>query len=317
MKCLSLLAAIIFSIVISSCGQEQHSELLSLNATSEWRKYLDDQLPFCMGQPSKENCDDGDMTLFNGLSCASGDSRGCYAVEVSQSSDGRWWRSPRRLGGNNGEDNSFSRDMAMGVMLYLVTRRDAESANRWLNWIEGNRPCLADKPWPLEGCAVRGPHRYCTDEVDQRCTLTPSSWALLGRVWDYLGIRRNAEMRRYEGADGDALVFAAEQNDAGYTLHLVGVEVLLKQIMQAGREHREKAATNLAHRQPENIFFRWLNEGAHSKLATELQKLCPSPSQPHRGKKYQWAWERDTDSAAWRNSMIWDCLFMLNILKIN
>lgn len=317
MRVLSLGATIVLTMALSACGNNQQSDVMSANGQSEWRAYINDQLSFCMGHPSKEDCDDGDMTLFSGLSCAGGDQRGCYAVQISQSGNGRWWRSPRRIDGNLGQHNSFSRDMAMGTMLYLVTRRDTQAATRWLNWIEDNRPCLAEKPWPLEGCAIRGPHRYCTDEEDQRCTLTPASWALMGRVWDYLGLGRNAEMRRYEGADGDPMVIAAEQNDPGYTLHLVGVEVYLKQIMQAGREQREKVARILAKRQPGNLFFRLLHEGPTNMIASELAQVCPNPGQPHAGRKSQWAWERDTNSQAWRHSMMWDCLFMLNNLRLN
>src|SRR5712664_1853578 len=44
-----------------------------------------------------DHCDDGDMTLFNGMLCSSDDARGCDAVRGAQGSDGRWWRSPRRI----------------------------------------------------------------------------------------------------------------------------------------------------------------------------------------------------------------------------
>src|SRR4051794_20855639 len=42
------------------------------------------------------SCDDGDMTLFNGLLCAAGDRRGCDGVSNAQDAGGRFWRSPRR-----------------------------------------------------------------------------------------------------------------------------------------------------------------------------------------------------------------------------
>src|SRR4051812_26493414 len=56
------------------------------------------------GADGPDACDDGDMTLFNGLLCLAGveevdrDGKkqfiGCDAVRKSQGSDGRWWRSP-------------------------------------------------------------------------------------------------------------------------------------------------------------------------------------------------------------------------------
>jgi hypothetical protein len=106
-------------------------------------------------------CEDGDMVLFNGLLCASGEAEGCEMVRRSQVSVagvdlGRWFRSPRRLElGNDhdrdgklddelgGEDadgdgriaeqelNSFSFDMSVGVMLTLArawSGRDVDAA---------------------------------------------------------------------------------------------------------------------------------------------------------------------------------------------
>ena len=87
--------------------------------------------------PSKEGtnrdpCDDGDMTLFNGLLCLAGESAGCDAVRNSQGADGRWWRSPRRI---NWEapiyDVSFSPDQALGVFGYIIGTRDAAAFERW------------------------------------------------------------------------------------------------------------------------------------------------------------------------------------------
>ena len=43
----------------------------------------------CDGWPSKDDCDDGDMTLFSGLLCGSGEPSGCAAVRASRSGSGR------------------------------------------------------------------------------------------------------------------------------------------------------------------------------------------------------------------------------------
>jgi hypothetical protein len=76
-----------------------------------------------LGQP--QECDDGDMTLFNGLLCAAGESAGCEAVARSQDTDGRWWRSPRRIGWEApAHDVSFSPDQSLGDLLYAVQTKD-------------------------------------------------------------------------------------------------------------------------------------------------------------------------------------------------
>jgi hypothetical protein len=89
--------------------------------------------------PSKEilghpqDCDDGDMTLFNGLLCAAGESGGCDAVAHSQGTDGRWWRSPRRIGwGSPDHDVSFSPDQSVGVLLYALHTGDRGRFSKWL-----------------------------------------------------------------------------------------------------------------------------------------------------------------------------------------
>ncbi|RVG01814.1 hypothetical protein CN230_31330 [Sinorhizobium meliloti] len=86
-------------------------------------------------------CDDGDMTMFNGLFCFAGDERGCQGVVDAQDPDtgqGQWFRSPRiRLLGHNDCGNaSFSPDMALGVQLYLVKTGDAERAMKWAKWLD-------------------------------------------------------------------------------------------------------------------------------------------------------------------------------------
>ena len=48
--------------------------------------------------PQSFNCDDGDMTMFNGLLCASGEKSGCAAVQSAQDPSGRFYRSPHQKG---------------------------------------------------------------------------------------------------------------------------------------------------------------------------------------------------------------------------
>lgn len=100
---------------------------------------------------------DGDMTLFNGLLCLSGESTGCRAVANAQFTPDKiplitcdlpdkdqfiqrnmyaWGRSPRRADPCHALENeeveganSFSRDMFLGVLLYfytMYTKRDED-----------------------------------------------------------------------------------------------------------------------------------------------------------------------------------------------
>lgn len=138
------------------------------------------------GVGSPQPCDDGDMTLFNGLLCAAGDERGCAAVKDSQDSEGRFWRSPRRLGmdSSNGSDVSFSEDQALGVMLYLLQSNDVSTFNRWVIWIANHRPCLIMKNGV---CDLPGWPRFCTDDSDNRCALRPMNCLVLDFLADRFG----------------------------------------------------------------------------------------------------------------------------------
>jgi hypothetical protein len=262
------------------------------------------------------DCDDGDMTLFAGLLCASGDRLGCETVRQAQDGNGRWWRSPNRKGNALNHSISFSRDMSMGVLLYLVETRDTEAANKWLRWIYKKRPCLLENP--LNGkCITYGAARFCTDEENQTCTLTSGNWALLGHVWDALGLEKTEEMKMLGQVDPKLQESIVAATPVGYQLHLHAVEVLLKAKLNVQRSQREAIADLIYSRQPENPFFGWLAGASTDELKNRLLTLCPSQNSSSLGSRRQWAWERDTSSAAWQDSMGWDCIFLDNLLKGN
>lgn len=145
------------------------------------------QLPFCDYRegkfPSKYKlpekpgalegpaCEDGDSVIFNGLTCATGDRRGCAAVLASQGPNGLWWRSPRRRVGRiidpEGKETIFSNDHALGAMLYILETRNSDAFKNWITWIGQNGRYLGHIP------------RYCDDD---RCAFKPIDCPLLDRV---------------------------------------------------------------------------------------------------------------------------------------
>jgi len=126
--------------------------------------------------PSKEEakslgnfgCDDGDMTLYNGLLCAAGVPEGCDAVERSQTleqtkDNGRWWRSPRKVhsvepvGAETKIQRTFGADQALGVWAYLAEKKNGERFRRWIAWMDRNPRCIDCLP-------TRITPRYCEDD---------------------------------------------------------------------------------------------------------------------------------------------------------
>ncbi len=275
-----------------------------------WRELA----PRCAGHPSKDACDDGDMTLFGGLLCASGEAEGCDLVRDAQDWNGRWWRSPRRVGGNLGQGNSFSRDMSLGVLLYLVTTRDTDAAERWIAWIEAHRPCMVDRPGG--GCLIYGAHRLCTDDADARCTITPTIWALMDRVFAELGLPPSPQMLFSRGNDHLAIVQQARLAPAGYEMHLAGVEVFLLEKLTDPVSFRAEAAAHLAEREPGNPFFAYLDGGRSPELQERVLEVCPSRTSGPPATRFQWAWERATTERAWEHSMGWDCVFAARVVGL-
>lgn len=278
--------------------------------------------------PSKEEppgvCDDGDMTLFNGLLCAAGEPAGCDGVKRAQDGAGRWWRSPRRIGMEYpSTDVSFSPDHTRGVLLYAATTGDAAALERYGDWIENNRPCLV--PNPFGGCAVLGWPRLCRDDqVDKRCTFRPwtcVSFALAstrlsaprldvcGRVLRQLKIEVSNFFDKAEMyATGSALV-----NDPGFPMHLAAVDLFLLTKLNADPNIIKLAAQILVVREPKNPFFQFLAGAPAADVTDLVLDLCPSPEKPS-ARRFQWAWEREASEEAWLDSMYWDCIFMGRLL---
>ncbi|HYX37867.1 MAG TPA: hypothetical protein VE954_32590 [Oligoflexus sp.] len=274
---------------------EKPTEILPLTT---WRSWA----PLCEGHPSKGNCDDGDATLFSGLLCLAGEDQGCRAVKAAQDTTGKFWRSPRRVGVE--ASNSFSRDMALGVLAYLVATKDTDAAQSWLQWIDQNSVCQIK----LGTVCQLKTWRYCREDSDARCLITPGMWSMMRRVWEYLGLPLHKEMRT---TGENTLVAEAGQAPLGYALHLKAVIFFLYQKIGKNLPFEWDLIHTIAERQPDNLFFQYLQEGSSERLQQSLLALCPREAP---GETRQWTWERDTAENAQLQSMGWDCIFMGRLL---
>ncbi|MCV2350815.1 hypothetical protein [Paucibacter sp. Y2R2-4] len=288
-------------------------------------------------------CDDGDMTLFNGLLCAVGEPLGCLGVkEALDRNSGQWYRSPRiRLNGNDRGGASFSPDMAMGVQLYLLKTKDIDSALRWLMWLHDHVPCWVE----LGGaCLVRAPvPRFCTDppkpgdKQNFECTVRPGDAAALSATVSWLQEKAGMQplpsgsLRAYLGSwSGKTAGFVklgAECNRVGFSQHLVAVGILLERMMGSTHPDLEVAAKLLVSGEerscatfktmgdPNNAFFRWLAEGSTQAVKDQVLARCPAPDRLPTPPLHQWQWEREDADKAWEHSSYWDCVFMYRLLK--
>lgn len=314
-----------FALLLAS-NEASHGDELG-SRLEYWRREAFECALQAPAFPSKEvlnrpaECDDGDMTLFNGLLCSSGDPFGCDAVARSQGDDGRWWRSPRRIGWEAPQhDVSFSPDQSLGVLLFAIATGQKDRLARWLAWIENNRPCeiaIAGR------CLQRGWLRFCRDDFDKRCSLRPADCVRIELTAQRLGIdgslcrRVMKELQLPESMLlplDDFLLSSAAVNDIGYPLHLAAVGLFLAR--QSGfKSDKVRAATEvLVARQSENAFFLFLRDGNTPAVQQMLFLTCPATDRPS-GNRFQWTWERETKTDAWKESMYWDCIFLGRLLQ--
>ena len=245
----------------------------------------------CGVSASKDNCDVGDATLFNGLLCLSGDELSCEAVRRSQGSDGRIWRAEFRVAAD--AVNSFSRDMAMGVLAYLVATKDVELARRWMIWIENNN-------W-----------RLCRESSDNRCDFTPGFWSLFRDVWKYLGLPLNQNMSSAFLDDSVLALLQSQFAPAGFELHLSSVNLLVRRSMGQQSATLNSLSQALAMRQGQNPFFAYLAEGASSNVLRRATEWCPRAAPSFRT---EWSFERNEQDKPWERSMGWECVMLINFL---
>ena len=233
----------------------------------------------------------------------------CQAV-TGEPRPGLWFRNPnRRFNG----DASFSRDMAMGVLIGLGNPTYSPDvkwphADAWARWIDESRPCLVKKPkWAGGGCLIRSEvYKYSPDD---RSDITPSGWGLIGRVWDANGWPKNSHMSSGFGMDGDYDVEEAKYCPFGYVLHLHALEGYLKRIINQSAEYCQKILDICYKRQPDNLLFKILAQNA--ALDEDLISYLIIASD-WKGPQYNWLWSTDKIGDAYLSGDAcgWDLVFL-------
>lgn len=248
--------------------------------------------PWCntrLGFPAKagqEPSSQGDCVLFNALLTFAGVKEAVEYIPACIAEDGRPARSPDRLA-LSGEEDAFSKDMLLGVLLWTLVTRRPEPLDRLIGYI--NRT----------GC-------LCAKASDRRCTMTPQMTYLTNRVAKAVGCASRLKGDWLPGWAFAALeVASALVTPLGYQCHLISVKALICRLLG---EDVKTAPAALCRRDPKNPWFAYL--AGHEQKSSELLLSCDV--QPGRG--HQWSWERDSAQAAWRDSMGWDIVFLCNLL---
>lgn len=242
------------------------------------------------GMPVKGDMDSGDSMLWAGLMTAVGYADAIAGIKKCQTPDGRLWRCTDRV--NNQPTNSFSRDMSLGFILYFAKTKDHEMADKWIKYIKKEG-----------GLFPSG------ESEDTRHIVTPSVWWLMS----YAGMRvpRKWELTRFLYKPYRKI--EAKMTPRGYQTHLQGVALLILALSSGKRD--KKMGRALYDKEPDNAFFAWLaglagNAEAINNTYRTIHDLAP-------GTGRQWCWEREDNEKAWKDSMLWDFLFIEMLLELD
>ena len=243
----------------------------------------------------------GDSLLWAGLLHASGDD---YTNQIlnCQDSTGRFWRSPRL--NRNDPINSFSRDMALGLL--VATAADYRS-NRTFKLDNALRRWLS--------FTIKNKYQAANDATDNREFMTPTIYWLAAYVAPksvplYFRLSRFLLL--------PSLYLSIKKSPIGFQLHLQSV-ILFSLFLLAGKRSSTgilgAAAKLLVSRQPVNPFFMWLTgKDEESKILTyHLLGEAEFASTAGLSNGSEWSWERDCSQGAHLDSMGHDFEFMLNL----
>jgi hypothetical protein len=114
----------------------------------------------------------------------------------------------------------------------------------------------------------------------------------------------------------NALVAGASLSapQAAQAHHLAATAILVLRKFQMPDPALAVAAAKLASQGTDNPYFEFLARGQSSRMHDLVMNECiydPAAHQP----KFQWSWERDVSADAAKQTMLWDCIFIADLLQ--
>lgn len=292
-KCISFF---ILPILLLSCGRSDSPDIppsLSLQVskrvanTENWAA----RDPLLNDVPTKlradGSADNGDGLLWAGILCSADQAKfasSCQYVADSQGSDGRMWRSPTRV--DKEDKNTFSRDMAMGLLLAVQATGDVVMLQRWVDYVTENE--LA-----------------CPVADDNRCQMTTNIWSLAKIAAPEVDLGGHILLTPKQLLI--VLYGAASTSDGGFPLHLIAQQlILLKRAGEGNALIWRKTAELLHDREPSNALFAYL-AGKSERASVLIMEQLPT-DRPIGAS--QWSFERVGTQQAWKHSMGWEYIWL-------
>lgn len=237
---------------------------------------------------------DDHVTLYAGALCLSGETFACDIARASQDDSGRIWRSPRQ--DEIRERNTSSRDMFVGMLMYWTQVGDTNSAWKAYQYLSAN-------DWKL-----------CPNAKDNRCEMDPKqykvAWQTYKNTFQRMGLKPTPTMNKAAKGGDNVLLGQVKLSKPGYQLHLSALQIWARQVMDRDSSKTDKAARILVDRQPTNPFFRYI-AGDIDRAKQIVWEQCP---REQTADPIHWKWAHRDEVRDDRDSMGWDCIFMINLL---
>jgi hypothetical protein len=114
----------------------------------------------------------------------------------------------------------------------------------------------------------------------------------------------------------NALVAGAGQDAPGaaQARHLAATAIFLLKKFRIPDPALSVAGAKLADQQRDNPYFEFLARGPNQRMRELVMNECiydPTANQP----KFQWSWERAVSADAAKQTMLWDCIFIADLLQ--
>ena len=297
-------------ILLGACGRGDDNTPASVDTSKKFNEKISSALSFApvctydeVGKaPMKSGCDDGDGLLWSGALCFTNSTRfasSCAYVKLSVDAEGRAWRAPNRPRSGRDYTNSFSRDMAMGLILYARATKDYETLRRWAAFVRQHDGKM---------CGIST--RFEDFASDSRCDSQSAIRGLAKLVdptidWGNLPYL-NAKSILVQ------INSSARTAPQGYPLHLIGQQLaLLRDLGEKNAVLWRDTAVILHKREPLNPFFAHLAGDDEAALSLSIEQI---PSQKP-ARQHQWSFERTGIEQAWRSSMVWEFVWLGELIK--
>lgn len=294
-----------------------------------------DALTLCRGMVPEDanhnhsgrpHCGTGDGMKFTGLMYHA-DPNPVMRDGILQSIavSGRPYRSPEDLDHNTDDGNTFSRDMFLGLLLYVLKSGDRETIDKVNSYAKANFGMLCPQV-----------HKDDEDGYDPRCLLAPNTWRLMNDARRALGADDLLQPTAVEYYLLDMSTIDAATKNQDYKLHLVAISILLRAKMGTITTELQEAAETIKKRQPNNLFYKYLHrlvnadkaDYSYDDIAADLtvqiskwnkDKDTGEPGFYSKGSRSQWSYQRDdsnaeTPTAADMDSHGWQYLFLAKLL---